>query len=192
MYEDERERWLENQNSLRAVRVREVLAANKAVDADASSTSIRYPLRWHHLAVIMWCPDEGTEGDELASLQRFIRELAQAAGADANPLFVAADRTVRIRMAAVPRGTVRRRGRGVRLRPEAGGRPESGDRDDGVRRRGVPPVAPRSPGSARRRDGGRPRTNAMVISASDPGLSIAALLGGDVAYAREWVDRGAR
>ena len=68
------------------------LAANKAVDADASSTSIRYPLRWHHLAVIMWCPDEGTEGDELASLQRFLRELAQAAGADANPLFVAADR----------------------------------------------------------------------------------------------------
>jgi hypothetical protein len=57
VYEDERERWLENQNSLRAVRVREVLAANKAVDADASSTSIRYPLRWHHLAVIMWCPD---------------------------------------------------------------------------------------------------------------------------------------
>ena len=92
VYEDERERWLENQNSLRAVRVREVLAANKAVDADASSTSIRYPLRWHHLAVIMWCPDEGTEGDELASLQRFVRELAQAAGADANPLFVAADR----------------------------------------------------------------------------------------------------
>jgi DNA-binding PucR family transcriptional regulator len=28
----------------------------------------------------------------------------------------------------------------------------------------------------------------MVISASDPGLSIAALLGGDVGYAREWVD----
>ena len=28
----------------------------------------------------------------------------------------------------------------------------------------------------------------MVISASDPGLSIAALLGGDVGYVREWVD----
>src|SRR4029077_6732595 len=92
VYEDERERWLENQNSLRAMRVREVLAANKAVDADALSTSFRYPLRWHHLAVIMWYPDEGTGGDALASLQRFIRELAQAAGADANPLFVAADR----------------------------------------------------------------------------------------------------
>ena len=156
VYEDERERWLENQNSLRAVRVREVLAANKAVDADASSTSIRYPLRWHHLAVIMWCPDEGTEGDELASLQRFVRELAQAAGADANPLFVAADRLCGygwLPFRAEPSDAV---ASGVRLRPEAGGRPESGDRDDGARRRGLPPLAPRSPGSARRRDGGRP------------------------------------
>ena len=32
------------------------------------------------------------------------------------------------------------------------------------------------------------RRERMVISASDPGLSIAALLGGDVGYVREWVD----
>ena len=38
VYEDERERWLENQNSLRALRVREVLAANKSIDADAATT----------------------------------------------------------------------------------------------------------------------------------------------------------
>jgi len=38
VYEDERERWLENQNSLRALRVREVLTANRLVDADAAST----------------------------------------------------------------------------------------------------------------------------------------------------------
>jgi DNA-binding PucR family transcriptional regulator len=31
------------------------------------------------------------------------------------------------------------------------------------------------------------RHERMVISAGDPGLSIAALLGGDVAHAREWV-----
>src|SRR6202453_1387342 len=54
VYEDERERWLENQNSIRALRVREVLAATKAVDVDAASTSIRYPLRWHHLGLVMW------------------------------------------------------------------------------------------------------------------------------------------
>ena len=188
VYEDERERWLENQNSLRAVRVREVLAANKAVDADASSTSIRYPLRWHHLAVIMWCPDEGTEGDELAALQRFVRELAQAAGADANPLFVAADRMCGY-----------------------GWLPFRAEPSDAVAR--VCAFTPRSGGTARvwRSGRWRPASRAsagrtakhwerapsrwravsherMVISASDPGLSIAALLGGDVGYAREWVD----
>ena len=93
VYEDERERWLENQNSLRGLRVREVLAANKTVDVDAATTAIRYPLRWHHLALVMWYPDPGTEGDELARLQRFLRELGEAAGAGASPLFVAADRS---------------------------------------------------------------------------------------------------
>ncbi len=66
VYEDERERWLENQNSLRGVRVREMLAANKTIDVDAATTSIRYPLRWHHLGLVMWYPEPGTEGDELA------------------------------------------------------------------------------------------------------------------------------
>ena len=41
VYEDERERWLENQNSLRALRVRELLTAGITADADAASTSIR-------------------------------------------------------------------------------------------------------------------------------------------------------
>src|SRR6202012_3914 len=35
VYEDERERWLENQNSLRPLRVREVLTENKPIDVDA-------------------------------------------------------------------------------------------------------------------------------------------------------------
>ena len=93
VYEDERERWLENQNSLRALRVREVLTANRSVDADAAVNVIRYPLRWHHLALVMWYPDTGADGDELARLQRFLRELGEAAGAGCDPLFVAADRS---------------------------------------------------------------------------------------------------
>jgi hypothetical protein len=80
VYEDERERWLENQNSLRALRVREILAGKKAVDVDAVTTSIRYPLRWHHLALVMWYPDLGAEGDELARLQRFVREVGEVRG----------------------------------------------------------------------------------------------------------------
>src|SRR6476620_8811365 len=38
-YEEERERWLENQNSLRALRVREILAAKTPVDVDDESLS---------------------------------------------------------------------------------------------------------------------------------------------------------
>ncbi len=187
VYEDERERWLENQNSLRAVRVREVLAANKAVDADASSTSIRYPLRWHHLAVIMWCPDEGTEGDELASLQRFVRELAQAAGADANPLFVAADRLCGygwLPFRAEPSDAAasvcayaQKQGDGPSLAIGTMATGVEGFRRSHREAQGARAVAMAS--------GRRER---MVISASDPGLSIAALLGGDVGYVREWVD----
>src|ERR1700724_4588184 len=79
VYEDERERWLENQNSIRALRVGEVLAGKKDVDIDSASTSIRYPLRWHHVALVLWYPDVGAGGDELARLQRFLRELGQAA-----------------------------------------------------------------------------------------------------------------
>jgi hypothetical protein len=92
VYEDERERWLENQNNVRALRVREVLAGEKAIDIDAATTSIGYPLRWHHLALVMWYPDLGAEAGELVRLQRFLRELAHAAQAAASPLFVAADR----------------------------------------------------------------------------------------------------
>ena len=93
VYEEERERWLENQNSLRGLRVRDVLDASKAVDVDAATTSIRYPLRWHHLGLIMWYPDGGAEGDDLARLQRFVREMGEAADAGAGPLFVACDRS---------------------------------------------------------------------------------------------------
>ncbi|MGB6514982.1 MAG: PucR family transcriptional regulator, partial [Mycobacterium sp.] len=176
VYEDERERWLENQNSLRGLRVREVLAANKTIDVDAASTSIRYPLRWHHLALAVWYPDPGTEGDELARLQRFLRELGEATGAGATPLFVAADRSCGWGWlpyrALVPDavGAVRRFAQtrpnspSVAIGTMAGG-------VDGFRRshreaedaRGVAIVSARPNSST-----------ATVIAASDPGLSVVA------------------
>lgn len=54
---EERERWLENQNSLRGLRVRELLTSTEAIDIDGATASIQYPLRWHHLAVVMWYPE---------------------------------------------------------------------------------------------------------------------------------------
>ena len=85
VYEEERERWLENQNSFRALRVREILAAKTPLDVDSASTTIRYPLRWHHLAVVLWYPEAGGEGNELPRLQRFLRDMGQAAGVAASP-----------------------------------------------------------------------------------------------------------
>ena len=186
VYEDERERWLENQNSLRGLRVREVLAANKTIDVDAATTSIRYPLRWHHLALAMWYPDPGTEGDELARLQKFLRELGEATGAGATPLFVAADRSygwgwlpyralVADAVVAVRRfAQTRPNSPSVAIGTMAGG-------VDGFRRshreaedaRGVAIVSAR-PGST-------------VIAATDPGLSVVARLGSDVGGTRDWV-----
>src|SRR6185312_15839597 len=49
------------------------------------------PLRWHHLAVVAWYPQASSDGNELPRLQRFLRDMGQAAGVAASPLFVAAD-----------------------------------------------------------------------------------------------------
>ena len=192
VYEDERERWLENQNSLRALRVREILAANKTVDADTATTAIRYPLRWHHLGLVMWYPHPGAEGDELARLQRFLRDLGEAVGADASPLFVAADQScgwgwlpyraatadavAGVRSFALSRAD----SPSLAIGSMAGG-------VEGFRRshreaenaRGVAIVSERLNSSS-----------PTVVAATDPGLSVVARLGGSpsaVIDTRDWV-----
>jgi len=186
VYEEERERWLENQNSLRALRVREILAANKSVDVDAASTTIRYPLRWHHLGLIMWYPDLGTEGDELARLQRLLRELGEAAGADASPLFVAADQScgwgwLAYRAAATDAGE--------KVRRFALSRPDSASVAIGMMAGGLEGFrrSHREAAEARAVAIISDRGGTTVITAADPGLSVVARLGGDVAATREWV-----
>lgn len=184
VYEDERERWLENQNSLRGLRVREVLDPNKTVDVDAATTSIRYPLRWHHLALVMWYA-EG-EGDELGRLQRFLRELGEAAGAGAGPLFVAADKSCGwgwLPYRAAVSDVV------PKVRRFALARPDSPSLAIGTMAGGVEGFrrshreAQQARGVAIIRDCRGPG----VIAADDPGLSVVARLGGDVDGIRDWV-----
>lgn len=189
VYEEERERWLDNQNSLRGMRVREVLSSNRVVDIDAATTVIRYPLRWHHVGLIMWYPDQGDAGDELTRLQRFMRDLADAVAADAGPLFVPADQSCAwawLPFRAAAADIVEK------VRRFALGRSDSpnvaigttGAGVEGFRRshraaveaRGVAMVAQRTASSG-----------PAVIAAADPGLSVVARLGGDVAGTREWV-----
>jgi DNA-binding PucR family transcriptional regulator len=190
VYEDERERWLESQNSLRALRVREILAANKTIDVDAATTSIRYPLRWHHLGLVMWYPDPGTEGDELARLQRFLRDLGEAAGAAAGPLFVAADQSCGW-------GWLPYRAAGAdtvadvvsKVRRFALTRPDSPSVAIGTMAGGVEGFR-RSHREAQQARGVAivsDRRGQTVIAATDPGLSVVARLGGDVVATRDWV-----
>jgi DNA-binding PucR family transcriptional regulator len=186
VYEDERERWLEDQNSLRAVRVRDVLAAPKPVDVDAATTTIRYPLRWHHLAVVMWYPDTGTDADAIARLQRFLRELGQATGAAATPLFVAADRTCA--WGWLPYRTATPAAE-AEVRRFTAGKRDAPDIAIGTMRSGVAGFR------QSHREAERARRVALIaegaeqtlICASDPGFSVAALLGADVTDTRAWV-----
>ncbi|HTX93469.1 MAG TPA: helix-turn-helix domain-containing protein [Mycobacterium sp.] len=186
IYEDERERWLENQNSLRALRVREVLDANKTVDVDAATAAIRYPLRWHHLGLVVWYPDPDPDGDDLSRLQGFLREMGEAVGAAAPPLFVAADRGCALAWlpyrAAAPDVVAKVR-RFAQARPGppsvAIGTMASGV--EGFRR------SHREAEEARAVAIMSGRGQATVIAATDPGLSVVARLGGDVAGTRDWV-----
>ncbi len=89
-YQGERDRWLENQHSTRALRVRELLDV-ESVDVDAMSTAIGYPLRRSHFALVAWCP-ETDQGDELVHMERFIRALGESLDCQGRPLFVPADR----------------------------------------------------------------------------------------------------
>jgi GGDEF-like domain/PucR C-terminal helix-turn-helix domain len=189
VYEDERERWLENQNSIRGLRVREILAATKAIDVDAATTAIRYPLRWHHIGVIMWCPDVGAEGDDLARLQRFLRELGEAAGAGASPLFVAADQSCAwawLPFRAMANDAVEKVRRFGLTHPDAPsmaiGTMAGGI--EGFRRSYREAAEARGVAIVRERPNSSKPT---IIAATDPGLSVVARLGGDLAAIREWV-----
>nr|WP_245718087.1 helix-turn-helix domain-containing protein [Nocardia miyunensis] len=183
IYDDERERWLENRNSLRALRVRELLTTRKTVDVDTASTTIRYPLRWHHVALVLWYRD--SQDDGLPRLQQFVRKLGQELALDASPLFVATDPAgawAWLPYRADPHEPV------VRIR--AGVAAESG----------TPAIAigPARPGLDGFRTSHRQAVRAQgvalasgspdpVLAASDPGLATAALLGGDLAETRDWV-----
>jgi DNA-binding PucR family transcriptional regulator len=186
VYEEERERWLENQNSLRGLRVRELLTSTEAIDVDGATASIQYPLRWHHLAVVMWYPERSGAGDELSRLQRFLRDLAQAVNAGATPLFVAADQTsgwAWLPYWSAPSHAVET------VRHFAMGQPNAPSLAIGAALPGVEGFRRSHRRAQAAREvaiaGGQPTPT--VISATDPGLSAAALLGGDINDAREWV-----
>jgi PucR C-terminal helix-turn-helix domain/GGDEF-like domain len=184
VYETERDRWLENRSRVRDVRVAEILAGGD-VDVDAMTTTIRYPLRKTHLALIMWFADDVSTGNELARLERFLRELAEALDI-ANPLFVAADRVSGwgwIPLGAKDADPVARVRTFIVNHPDAP-HVALGDplpRLDGFRRSHR--QAQRTHRVAVAAGTSAPR----ITAASDPGLFAAALVSADITDAQAWV-----
>jgi DNA-binding PucR family transcriptional regulator len=134
----------------------------------------------------MWYADAAGEGDELGRLQRFLRELGEAAGAGAGPLFVAADKSCGwgwLPYRAAVSDVV------PKVRRFALARPDSPSLAIGTMAGGVEGFrrshreAQQARGVAIIRDCRGP----SVIAADDPGLSVVARLGGDVDGIRDWV-----
>jgi DNA-binding PucR family transcriptional regulator len=183
IYQAERERWLESRNAVRALRVREILADENR-DVDAMTTEIHYPLRRTHVAVVVWYPEPG--GDKLSAAERFIKRLAESLAVHGAPLFVPADRACGWAWLALPSDTQTDVVEQIRACAQAApdepwvaiGDPLPGV--EGVRRSHQQALAAQSVAVA--------SGSIRVSAAGDPGLSAAALLGGnDLAAVRAWV-----
>lgn len=183
VYQAERERWLDSRNAVRALRVREILA-NESLDVDAMTTAIRYPLRRTHLGIVVWFPDAG--GDRLSAAEGFIKHLTESVAVQGAPLFVPADSTTGWAWLPLPSGAgveVVEQIRACALAAAdepwvALGDPLPGV--EGFRRSHQQALAAHTLAVA--------SGSVRVSAASDPGLSAAALLGGDnLAAARAWV-----
>ena len=184
-YQCERDRWMETQNSLRALRVRELLDGAD-LDIDAVTTAIRYPLRRTHIAVVAW-RDENEGGDDLAPMERFVDQLAESVGARESSLYISVDRMtgwawIPMLADAAPDAVARMR-EFAAARTDAPriavGNPLPGV--EGFRRshqqaQEAHVVAIASGSNARR-----------VTAASDHGLGAAALMGSNLDTARVWV-----
>jgi GGDEF-like domain/PucR C-terminal helix-turn-helix domain len=186
-YATERDRWLENRNHVRAVRVREILDATD-IDVDAMIAALGYPLRRTHLALVLWFPEDENCGGELARLERTVRELAESLDTQGNALFVAVDRVsgwgwIPLARNAAEGAVVAHIHRILADRPDApyvsAGCPLPGV--DGFRRSHHQALSARAVATA----AGTPARH--VTAANEPGLPAAALLGQNVARARAWV-----
>ena len=183
VYQVERERWLESRNAVRALRVREILSGDD-LDVDAMTTAIRYPLRRTHVAIVVWYPESG--GDRLSAAEAFTKHLAESLAVHGAPLFIPADNTTGWAWIPLPSADAPDVVEQIRAYAQAAsdepwvaiGDPMPGVQ--GFRRSHQQALAAHGLAVA--------SGSARVSAAGDPGLSAAALLGGDnLPAARAWV-----
>jgi hypothetical protein len=186
-YQDERDRWLGNRNTLRASRVRDLMAGcDVDVDVDAMIAAIRYPLRRIHVALVVWCR-ESDDGDELTSMERFMYQLGESIGACERPLFMSIDHVTGWAWIPLPSNAATGALGRIRTVAEttaeapwiAAGNPLPGI--DGFRRSHQQAQDARTVAIAS--GGNVPR----FIAANDPGLAVAALVGNNLEAASTWV-----
>jgi DNA-binding PucR family transcriptional regulator len=184
-YQNERDRWLANQNRVRALRIRELLDGGE-IDIDEAAATIRYPLRRVHLSLVVWC-GESKDGNELVAMERFVAEFAKALNAHERPLFIGADRVtgwawIPVPDDAAPHAITRLR-EFVNARTGApwiaAGAPLPGI--DGFRRSHEQAQAARAVVMA---SGSR---QPAVTAVSDPGLVVTAHFCSDLQQTRAWV-----
>jgi hypothetical protein len=182
-YQDERERWVENRNRVRAEQVRELLSGTD-VDLHAMTTAIRYPLNRIHVAVVLWCR-EAADGDELGSMERFVKKVAESIGAQESPLFIAVDRVTAWAWIPLPPDAAPNAVAQIRAFPSADcpcvavGNPlpsVEGFRHSHQQAQAAHTVATLSGA-----------TDHRFTAASDRGVLVAALLGNDVEAASVWI-----
>ena len=186
-YETERERWVENRNSVRALRVRELLdSAAGSVDIDAAIAAIRYPLRRTHLAMILWTSADDAPGRELLRLERFVRDLADSMTLRDGALFVAADQVSG--WGWLPLGTAATADPVEHIRRFAADSVDAPHLAMGTAQSGLEGFR-RSHRQAQkaRRVAVAGAQNRRVTAAGDPGVAAAALLTEDLVETREWV-----
>jgi DNA-binding PucR family transcriptional regulator len=184
-YQDERDHWLGNRNTMRAARVRDLIAGGD-VDIDAVIATIRYPLKRIHVALVVWC-QESDSGDELTPMERFVHKLGESIGARETPLFISIDHVTGWAWIPLPSNVAP--GALGRLRAVAetktdapwiaAGNPLPGI--DGFRRSHQQAQDARRVAIAS--GGNVPR----FIAAGDPGLAVAALVGNNLEAASTWV-----
>jgi DNA-binding PucR family transcriptional regulator len=179
-YEQERDRWLHNRATVRAARVRALLAGDQ-FDLDATEASLGYRLRRQHLGLVVWIREPTRGQEELLVLERAAVRIAQVVGRGL-PLFVPCDESsawVWLPSRADRRVTVAQVAEAVAdpgVRVEFG---ETGDGVEGFRRTHVQAL----------------RAHAVALAAAGAGAQVTAfadvrpiaLMTSDLEATRSWV-----
>jgi PucR C-terminal helix-turn-helix domain/GGDEF-like domain len=89
-YDQERENWLRQRDSVRVQRVQALLDGHPADEA-STSDALGYHLGGGHLAVLLWYASEARSGDELRRLGSVVHAIAELTSCRGEPLVLPTD-----------------------------------------------------------------------------------------------------